>query len=63
MSLFAYFSFSPFWFAIPPVVAFALVYAGTRHEEMTPILRHAGRVISWTVVFLVLIFVLLAWAT
>lgn len=63
MALFAYFSFSHFWFAIPLVLAFALVYAGTRHEETARIFRHAGRVVFWTFLFLAVIFGLLVWAT
>lgn len=61
-SLIAYFSFNAFWFALPPVAAFSFVYAATRHEEMSLILRHAARVLFWTFVFLAAIFLLLWWA-
>lgn len=63
MALLAYFSFSSFWFAIPLVVAFSLVYAATRHEEMTAILSHAARVGFWSIVFLAAIFGILWWVT
>ena len=36
-----------FWYALPLVVAVSLVYSATRHEEMRPILIHAGRVALW----------------
>lgn len=63
IGLFAWFSFSAFWLAIPPILAFSLIYAATRHEEPGVIFRHAARVLFWTFVFLGVIFLLLGWAT
>lgn len=54
--LFAYFSFCQLWLILPPAVAFAVVYAATRHEDMTPIFHHAGRIAFWTFFFLGIIF-------
>ena len=55
-ALFAYFTFCQLWLMIPPALAFAFVYAATRHEEMALILRHAGRITFWTFFFLGIIF-------
>ncbi|QDT70345.1 hypothetical protein MalM25_32920 [Planctomycetes bacterium MalM25] len=35
------------------LVAVSLVYAGTRHEDLRSILRHAGSFGAWTVAFMV----------
>jgi hypothetical protein len=32
------------WYAFPPVISASLVYAATRHERMSAILRHAAGV-------------------
>ena len=47
------------WYALPLIIAVSLVYAATRHEEMVPILAHAGRLALWIVGFMAAIFVLL----
>lgn len=47
------------WYALPLIIAVSLVYAATRHEEMVPILAHAGRLALWIVGFMVAIFALL----
>lgn len=36
-----------FWYAIPLIVSVSLVYAATRHEEMSLIWRHALRAGTW----------------
>jgi len=46
-----------FWYAIPAIIAVSLVYAATRHEQMRPILAHAGRVAVWIVSFMLVVFV------
>lgn len=48
------------WWAIPLIVVISLVYAGTRHEEMTSILIHAGRIGVWILSFMAMVFVVLA---
>lgn len=45
-----------FWYALMAIVAISLVYAATRHERMTSILRHAGRVFLWITGFMVAVF-------
>lgn len=47
------------WYALPLIIAVSLVYAATRHENMVPILAHAGRLALWIVGFMVAIFALL----
>jgi hypothetical protein len=47
------------WFALPLVIVVSLVYAATRHEAMEPILRHATRIATWIVGFMVVVFVVL----
>lgn len=44
------------WYALPIIVAVSLVYAGTRHEQMGPILVHAGRVAVWIGSFMLAVF-------
>jgi hypothetical protein len=52
---------SSFWFALPLIAAVSFVYAATRHEDVSDILRHAFRVAVWITGFMVLVFgVLLA---
>lgn len=47
------------WYAVPLVVTISLVYAGTRHEEMGPILVHAARFALWIVVFMLMVLAIL----
>ncbi len=44
------------WYAVPIVIALSLVYAATRHEQMRPILAHAGRVAVWIAGFMFAVF-------
>ncbi len=48
-----------FWYAIPLVVAFSLVYGATRDERMPKILEHAFWAAIWTTVFLLVVFAIL----
>jgi hypothetical protein len=45
------------WYAVPAIIAVSLVYAATRHEQMRPLLIHAGRVALWIVGFMLAVFV------
>jgi cytochrome c oxidase assembly factor CtaG len=45
------------WYAVPIIVAVSLVYSATRHEQMRPILVHAGRVAVWIAGFMLAVFV------
>ena len=45
------------WYVAPIVIAVSLVYAATRHEQMRPILVHAGRVAVWIGSFMLAVFV------
>lgn len=47
------------WYALPLIVAMSFVYAGTRHEQMWPIVRHALRLTGWITGFMILILALL----
>lgn len=47
------------WYALPAIVAVSLVYSATRHEQMRPILIHAGRVALWIVGFMAVVFAVL----
>lgn len=47
------------WYAVPLIIAVSLVYAATRHEQMRPILVHAGRVAIWIAGFMVAVFVVI----
>jgi hypothetical protein len=49
------------WYSLPLIVSVSLVYAGTRHEDMPSILRHAARMGVWIVAFLAGLGVLLWW--
>ncbi len=52
------------WYALPLIVAISLVYAATRHEEMSSILVHALRVGLWITGFMAVIFgvlLLISW--
>ncbi|HBT76939.1 MAG TPA: hypothetical protein DEB39_08435 [Planctomycetaceae bacterium] len=44
-----------FLYAIPLVLAFSFCYAGTRHEEMPAVARHAVHFAGWTVFFMVFV--------
>jgi hypothetical protein len=52
---------NPLWYALPLVVSVSLVYAATRHEEMSSILWHSLRFAAWIAVFLLGLGVLLWW--
>ena len=43
------------FYAIPLIVVFSLVYAGTRHELPEPILRHAAKFALGVTIFMVAI--------
>ncbi len=47
------------WYAVPLIIAVSLVYAATRHEEIVPILMHAGRLALWITGFMAAIFIVL----
>jgi hypothetical protein len=47
------------WYSVPLIIAVSLVYAATRHEQMRPILIHAGRVAIWIAGFMVAVFVVI----
>ena len=47
------------WYALPLIISVSLVYAATRHEATEPILRHALRIGTWIVGFMVVVFVVL----
>jgi hypothetical protein len=54
------------WYTVPAIIAVSLVYAATRHEQMRPILIHAGRMGVWIVGFMFAVFVvleLISWQT
>jgi hypothetical protein len=51
------------WYAIPAIIAVSLVYAATRHEEIRPILTHAGRVAIWITGFMTAVFVVIAFVS
>lgn len=48
-------------YAVPLVVVVSLVYAGTRHEPMAVIVRHASRLAMMITFFMGVIFGVLAW--
>lgn len=43
------------WYAIPLIVAIAVVYAGTRFEELPQIFRYSVRVAQWIVIFMLVL--------
>ena len=51
------------WYAVPAIIAVSLVYAATRHEQMRPILVHAGRVAVWITGFMLAVFVVIQFVT
>lgn len=48
------------WYAPPLIASISLVYAATHHEQMTPILLHAGRLALMISGFMLLIMAVLA---
>jgi hypothetical protein len=44
------------WYAVPAIIAVSLVYAATRHEQIRPILTHAGHVALWILGFMFVVF-------
>lgn len=48
------------WYALPAIIAVSLVYAGTRHERMRPLLAHAARFGLWIVSFMLVVFAVIA---
>ena len=48
------------WYALPVIVSVSLVYAGTRHEYMIPILVRACKFGAWICTFMAAILVVLA---
>ncbi|MCA9268094.1 MAG: hypothetical protein KDA41_06465 [Planctomycetales bacterium] len=47
------------WYALPLVVSVSLVYAATRHEEMSAVLKHAAHTAIWILGFMAIIFAVL----
>lgn len=47
------------WYLVPLLIAVSLVYAGTRQEMMSAIVRHAVRAGIWIAVFMGVIAVIL----
>ena len=47
------------WYAVPAILAISLVYAATRHEQMRPLLIHAGRAVLWISGFMLAVFAVL----
>ena len=43
------------WYAVPLITSVSLVYAATRHEEMSHILIHALRFAIWILVFMLIV--------
>jgi hypothetical protein len=53
------------WYMVPLIVSVSLVYAATRHEYLTPILKHAARFGLWIGLFMagvLVFFSLMSWA-
>jgi hypothetical protein len=50
-------------YSLPLILAISLVYAATRHERMSSILLHAGRVAGWIIGFMVIVFVVISLVT
>lgn len=46
---------SQIFYAIPLIIAFSLVYAGTRHEHPKPIFLHAAKFGTLVILFMVAI--------
>lgn len=47
------------WYALPLIVVVSLVYAATRHERTSLILRHAVHTAAGLVAFMAVVFVVL----
>jgi len=47
------------FYAVPLIVVISLVYGATRHENLSEILVHAIRSVTWIVGFMAIIFVLI----
>jgi hypothetical protein len=47
------------WYAVPAILAISLVYSATRHEQMRPLLIHAGRTALLLSVFMLVVFAVL----
>lgn len=52
--------FNRLWYSLPLVVVISLVYGGTRHELMRPILDQSLRFGVWILVFMFIVFVVLS---
>lgn len=53
------------WYMLPLIVSVSLVYAATRHEYITPILKHAVRFGLWISLFMggvLVVFSIMSWA-
>ena len=51
------------WYGLPLLVAVSLVYSATRHEDMKPILMHALRFAVGVIAFMLVIMVVLMYAS
>lgn len=49
------------FYSIPLVIAFSLCYAGTRHEDLRSVFRHAASFAGWTFFFMILVLVISEW--
>ena len=47
------------WYTLPLIASVSLVYAATRHEHLTPILRHAMRTALSIIVFMLIVLAIL----
>jgi hypothetical protein len=47
------------WQAVPVIIATSLVYAGTRHEHLKPILLQAAHSAAWIFGFMAVIFAIM----
>jgi hypothetical protein len=43
------------WYAVPLITSVSLVYAATRHEEISHILIHALRFAIWIIIFMAIV--------
>jgi hypothetical protein len=57
---------SDIWYAVPLLIAISLVYAATRHEAISDILRASLRIATWfggfVAVAMLVVYLLDAWA-
>lgn len=63
MELFALLTFWHIWLAVPLVIAYSVVYAATRHEEMKPICAHAAQFAGWLFLFMFVVYIVLYFVT